>query len=300
MDTQSSKVLNQTRNFRSVKEWLERIVLAVLFTVVGGLLTIVFKPWGKQFIPNQVDNYLWRIGLSILLLAAAELLRRSRRFEKYWQIAYAFFTMSVALFLTWVFGSFLFDTLNVSDSAPYGWALPKLNESVLIILVIVACTRLSGQNLGSIYLQKGNLKLGLILGCATFAAAAALSVPMANLLFDAKNLTLERIIPWIPWLLIFVLANAAMEELLFRGLFLRKLQPFLGKFFSNFLIAFVFTILHKGSSYTSDELIFLAATFPLALLWGYIMQKTDAVWASILFHAGMDIPIILGIFSGLA
>jgi hypothetical protein len=30
------------------------------------------------------------------------------------------------------------------------------------------------------------------------------------------------------------------------------------------------------------------------------MQKTDAVWASILFHAGTDIPIFLGIFSALA
>lgn len=38
-------------------------------------------------------------------------------------------------------------------------------------------------------------------------------------------------------------------------------------------------------------------TLPLAVAWGYIMQKTDAVWASILFHAGMDIPIILGLFS---
>lgn len=27
------------------------------------------------------------------------------------------------------------------------------------------------------------------------------------------------------------------------------------------------------------------------------MQKTDAAWGSILLHAGMDIPIILGLFS---
>jgi membrane protease YdiL (CAAX protease family) len=36
------------------------------------------------------------------------------------------------------------------------------------------------------------------------------------------------------------------------------------------------------------------------LLWGYITQKTDGLWGSILFHAGMDIPIFLGIFSNLA
>jgi hypothetical protein len=29
------------------------------------------------------------------------------------------------------------------------------------------------------------------------------------------------------------------------------------------------------------------------------MQKTDSVWGSILLHAGMDIPVMLGIFSTL-
>lgn len=157
---------------------------------------------------------------------------------------------------------------------------------------------MSGGSLSSIYIQKGNLKLGLIVGLITFVLAAAGSIPMANL-FKAQNLSLARIIPWLPWLLIFVLANAAQEELLFRGLFLRKLQPFFGKFLSNLLIVFVFTLLHQGADYTSSNLIFLAVLVPLALAWGYLMQKTDSIWASILFHAGMDIPIMLGIFSNL-
>jgi len=118
-------------------------------------------------------------------------------------------------------------------------------------------------------------------------------------MFNAKDLALARIQPWIPWILIYVLANAAMEEILFRGLFLRKLQPFLGKFFSNFLIAFVFTFLHGTVNYAADQFIFAVIVFPLALLWGYLMQKTEGVWGSILFHAGMDIPIMLGIFSNL-
>jgi membrane protease YdiL (CAAX protease family) len=99
--------------------------------------------------------------------------------------------------------------------------------------------------------------------------------------------------------LISVLANAAQEELLFRGLFLRKLQPFLGSLLSNLLIVFVFTLLHKGVTYSSNDYIFLAILIPLGLAWGYIMQKTDSIWGSILFHAGTDIPIFLGIFSGM-
>jgi uncharacterized protein len=285
-------------NRLSTKEWLERIVLALLFIGAGGLIMIVFKPWGKQyFLP--VDNYLWRLGLSFVLLVAAWLVHRNARLARYWQIVFALFILSVALSLDWVFGSYLFDSLHMSDSTPAGWALPKLNDCFVIVSVVIVFTLLSGNKLGSIYLQKGRLKPGLIIGMITFLVAAAGSIPMADLLFNGKGLTLARVLPWTPWVLLTVLANGALEEILFRGLFLRKLEPFFGKFLSNFLIALVFTVLHKGASYTSQEYIFLAILVPLALAWGYIMQKTEGVWGSILFHAGMDIPIFLGIFANL-
>jgi membrane protease YdiL (CAAX protease family) len=189
--------------------------------------------------------------------------------------------------------------LGVTDSNPAGWALPKLNECFVVVSVIIIFTLASGGSLGSIYVQKGNLKLGLIIGLASFFIFAAGAIPMASL-FNAQNLSLTRIIPWIPWILIFVLANSTMEELLFRGLFLRKLQPFFGNFISIFLVAFIFTGLHSWVSYTADNRLFIAVTFPLALALGYIMQKTDSIWGSILLHAGMDIPIMLGIFSNLS
>ncbi|MGD9029314.1 MAG: CPBP family intramembrane metalloprotease, partial [Anaerolineae bacterium] len=168
--------------------------------------------------------------------------------------------------------------------------------SVVVVSVIVLLTRLSRGGLYSIYVQKGDVRLGLIIGLTAFVLAAVGSFPMATL-FNAQDLTLARIVLWIPWILIFVLANATMEEIMFRGLFLRKLQPFYGEFASNLMVAFVFTLIHGAATYTADQRIFLAILFPLALAWGYVMQRTDAVWGSILFHAGMDIPIILGIFS---
>jgi uncharacterized protein len=293
-------------NQLSTKEWIERIVVALLFIAIGGAIMIVFKPWGRLFLVarfgdhlGSVYDYLGRAGVSALLLLVAICMRRNKRLEKYWQIIFALFILLVALSVSLVFGSFLFDSLGVKDSVPAGWALPKLNETILIVLVVILFTRLSGGSLGSIFIQKGNLKMGLVIGLSTFLLAAAGSIPMANLLFAGNNLTLARVVPWIPWILITVLANGALEEVLFRGLFLRKLEPFAGKFFSNFLIAIVFTVLHQGSTYTSDQYFFLAVLFPLALAWGYITQKTDSVWALILFHAGMDIPIFLGIFSNL-
>lgn len=90
-----------------------------------------------------------------------------------------------------------------------------------------------------------------------------------------------------------------MEELLFRGLFLGKLEPIVGVHMSVFLLAVIFTGIHSWVSYSADNRIFLAFTFPLALALGYIMKKTDSVWGSSLLHAGMDIPTMLGIFSQL-
>lgn len=281
----------------SAAEWVERIILALLFVTIGGMIYFVFSPLRPLL--DGIPDYLGRIGLIATLLAAFLLARRSERFQKYAQVLLGFLIMAVAVSLDIVFGRYLLHYLKVSDTTSAGWAVQKLNEFFIVVSVVVSLTLMSGGSLGSIYIQKGNLKLGLAIGVTTFLLAAAGSTLMANFLFKGQDLTLDRILIWLPWLLIFVLANAAQEELLFRGLFLRKLQPFFGKFISNFLVMFVFTALHQGANYASNDFIFVAAVVLVALAWGYIMQKTDSIWGPILFHAGMDIPILLGIFSNL-
>jgi uncharacterized protein len=263
---------------------------------MGSVIYVVFSPL-RPLLDKGAD-YLGRIGLIVLLLAAVLMVRKSRRLEKYGQVLLGLLIMAVAVTLDYVFGIYLLLHLDVNGNSPVGFALLKLNECVVVVGVIILLTRTAGGSLGSIYIQKGNLKLGLIIGLVTFFLAVAGSIPMANL-FKPQDLSLTRIIPWLPWLLISALANGAQEELLFRGLFLRKLQPFFGKFLSSFLIVFVFTLLHGSVDYTSDLTLFLAIVFLLALAWGYVMQKTNSVWGSILFHAGMDLPIFLGIFSKL-
>ena len=284
-------------NRLSAREWGERIFLALLFTAIGSMIIIVFSPL-RPLLDGDVD-YLGRVGLIILLLIAVVLIRKSTRFEKYWQVFLGLLVMATAVSLDWVFASYLMDSLGVNGKTPLSFALLKLNECVVVVCSVILLTRISGGSLGSIYIQKGNLKQGLIIGGIAFFVCVAGSIPMTSLMFKPGDLTFARIISWIPWILISVLANATQEELLFRGLFLRKLQPFYGKFLSTLLIVFVFTLLHKGISYTANDLIFLAVLLPLGLAWGFIMQKTDSVWASILFHAGTDIPIFLSIFSNL-
>jgi membrane protease YdiL (CAAX protease family) len=279
----------------SAGQWRERFVLAFLFTVIGSLVMIVFSPlrpvleWGA--------DYLGRIVLIALLLVAVGLVRKSARYSQYLSILIGLLILAIAVSLDWIFGRYLMDSLGIDGNSPASFTLLKLNEGFIVVCMVILFTRMAGGSLGLIYIQKGNLKLGLMIGVIALLVCIAGSIPMTGLMFKPGDLSWTKILSWIPWLLISVLANAAQEELLFRGLFLRKLQPFLGKFLSNLLIVLVFTLLHKGVTYSSNDYIFLAILIPLGLAWGYIMQKTDSVWGSILFHAGTDIPIFLGIFS---
>ena len=120
----------------------------------------------------------------------------------------------------------------------------------------------------------------------------------ASMLFSiSEDITYEKLLSLMPIVVAFVLLNGFKEELLNRGIFLKKFEPFLGARPSNILTAFVFAVTHVGVDYTPVLLVFLGITFLLGLAWGYVMQKTDSIIGSALFHGAMDITIILGIFS---
>jgi membrane protease YdiL (CAAX protease family) len=143
------------------------------------------------------------------------------------------------------------------------------------------------------FLRRGRLGLGLLIGVVSFLVLTALAVMQA---IDAGTTreTLRRIAPWA---LTFAFTNAFMEELLFRGIFLSKLEPLVGRWQSNLLVAIAFTAAHMQVGYTDDLPLFLGVLFILALAWGYVMQKTRSLLASVLFHAGADMLIMIAIFS---
>ena len=275
----------------------EKLIFILFFALAGTLIIVVFSPWDPPL--NAKKDYLGRLA-TILFFSVLYLLKHKITvLEKYHQVVFGLLVLITAVTLDWVFGIYLIKQLGVRATSPANIALVKLNELVIVAAVIIACTLASGKRLVEIYLHKGRLRLGLVIGAVCFVVFVAGGIPMATSWFQGRDLSVSRVIPWIPWVLIFVFANSTLEELMFRGLFLRKLEPFLGKFLSNLTIALVFTLIHYGVTYAADQVFFLLILFPLALLLGWLAQKTDALWASILLHAGMDIPVILGIFSNL-
>lgn len=280
---------------------IKRMHTAVVFTVllILGLCVFVVFSHMRPILDSYAD-ITGRLLTAAVLLVLSVPVRKSCHPEKYRQVIFAFFIALLAISIDYYLPSsrWLLSLLNIPIQTTAGIALDKLDSSIIIIGSVILLTKMSGENLSSIYLSKGNIKKSLLIGTAAFVIAASGSVFVAGM-FGAQDLKPARIIPWIPWILIFILGNALNEELLFRGLFFQKTEPFVGRFLSNLVIAVPFVLHHTGVTYTNDALMFLAYLLPLSLAWGYITQKTGSLWGAVLFHAGTDISVVLVIFSKL-
>jgi membrane protease YdiL (CAAX protease family) len=279
---------------------MHRLGLFLLFLACGLLVFIVFSHYYPLYDGNT--DRVGRFVVAGVFLALALLARFSDRFQKYWLIPFAFFAALTAISVDKYLGlsKWIYPALGMIEKSPAGWAVDKLESSLLGILIVLILNRLAGQSMGSLYVRRGNLRLGLIAGLVAFAVMTATVIPVAETSFKGENLTWTRILFWWPWVLIFVLANASNEELIFRGLFIGKMEPFLGKFATNIVTTMPFVFVHSYTGYATDTTIFLALQLlPVSLACCWLMQKTNSIWGSVLFHAAMDIPIVVGIFSGL-
>jgi membrane protease YdiL (CAAX protease family) len=274
-----------------------RLLLFLLFLVCGislpslsGLLIIPFSLAFSGLI------LAYTLALSLIFLLISFFLHSRQSLKQYWQIFFAFFIAFLAIF---------FDLLvNIPANTMNGFVLDMLVSASIIASLIILFTKISGNSFGSIFLKRGNIKLGLMVGLIGFFVFALTAIPTAGLLFNGQNLDFNRVIAWMPWIMPIVLLNGLREELFYRGLFLKKYEVLLGSKTSNLLQAIIFSLSHSVAgvgidAYTPFIWALVIFTFALGLAWGYIMQRTDSIIGSVLFHAGTDIPVFLGIFSNI-
>ena len=278
-----------------------RAILFVLY-LIGGLLVFLFGSNTFRVFPTN-KNLLYEWGLTLVFLLLAVFLRKSARLRKYWEIAFALFIAAFANALNLILRNWLAQLLPPAASAAQEFTIDKLSQAIPIVLAIILLTLLSGYDLGSIFLKRGNLRQGLTFGLVSFGVFAAIFTAIAVLQANApasqgltaSGVSLGVIIPAIPWILVFIFANALMEELWFRGISLRKLSPFLRASGAVFLTALVFGTMHLAATYITpgQMFIFPLIAFTLGLVNGFVMLKTDSIWGSVLFHAGYDLFVII-------
>jgi membrane protease YdiL (CAAX protease family) len=238
---------------------------------------------------------LFHAGVTATFLVASWILHRSESGKEYWSVFYVLFVAGMAVLVSTLWHMDLTRLFGFPSDSPQGISMAIFFQSLLRVMVVLILMAVIGAEWRSMYLRKGNLRLGLAVGISGFLVLAAIAfIPMASQAGMANKL-----VKLLPWILIFVLSNGFAEELLFRGLLLKRYEPFLGKGLSNLLVAAVFTLLHFPVTYVPDLTLFLLGTFLLALVWGILMQKTEGIWGSALFHAGADCIIIFGVFASM-
>ena len=239
--------------------------------------------------------------VAALLLAVALLARRSSAVALS-SVAFAFFVFAVVQVLNNSVPLYLGTTIlhrPPVNGDPLGSTVSaticvQLLETALAAVPILVLVRWWGENLSDLYLRVGRIGWWLLVSAGVFVACyLATATGMTQHLFPVRSvLPLERFLALTPALLVLCLSNGFQEELLFRGLFLKRYQNIFRPSTANLLQATVFAIAHAGVVYTPIAFVFLfVVAFPLGLLAGHLMRKTRGMLTPVILHAGLDIPI---------
>ena len=270
----------------------KKICISVLLYLGGAAVFILGNPYFRVFPTNWNLTYYLALAVTFLVLAIA--FRRIERLTRYSPALFALFIASSAL---------LFLKIGILDlprdeSKPQQFlALDKLSQFLHVVSVILMLTLIARDDLKSIFIQKGNWKYGLTFGLISFVGFTALGI---FLQWDSRA-SFSNLPAAILWLLVFVFANATMEELWFRAIFLKKYEQLIGRKAAILVTALVFGSSHVFATYDfpGGGLVFGVVVFCLGVIGAQAMFKEDGPIGPILFHAGYDMVIIIPVLNSL-
>ncbi|MBN1138263.1 MAG: CPBP family intramembrane metalloprotease [Anaerolineae bacterium] len=279
---------------QSWKAGLRRAGLFALFLICGVAVFAFGVDYHTRFWTNTSGAF--KVGLSALFLAAMLALRRSERGRAYWPVAFALFAASLTNVATWYLAGplqrWLLGLVGVSLGTPQGIMWGKLVDVVLRLAPIFVLVWLVRDGLSSLFIRKGNLKWSLTLGFLALANLLATAIAVAA----SRGSDLTGVFASLPWWSAFALMNAFMEEVWYRGLFLERVRPHVGAAGAIWLTTLVFASSHLFATYVepSEALIFGIITFTLGCAWALLMQKTNTLWGSVVFHMAADLYWLIG------
>lgn len=176
--------------------------------------------------------------------------------------------------------------------APF--ALYRTVGALLVLVAVTVVVRLLGATTGEIGLKRVSPAAGG-LALAALAAVGILAVSigpaLAEPFFGPLPVRLGEAAALLPAML-FAVANATMEETVYRGVLLRWLTRSHGPVLAMAVQAATFGLAHGvGSDFAGSPLPVIAATAAGGLAFGAIALRTGSLLLPIALHAAMDIPI---------
>jgi hypothetical protein len=195
---------------------------------------------------------------------------------------------------------YLHFALLLAVQASYAWVYahsPYLRQAIvvptlyrLIVWALPPCVLLMASDIHPLdYLR---LRKNLLRGCA-WGAAIGLGIVGISLLgtyFQRGHCRMDLAFGWNRWIGPVLLVGLS-EEVLFRGYFLRKLAERTAFWKANLVQAALFLGIHVpgwillGHFRFPGAAMSVAGVFGLALLVGYVLRRTECLWACMIVHS---------------
>ena len=268
-----------------------------------------FLPMSAGYIHSSVVRFVYGLLVTVVMLALALMARRRSAWRRYWQIPLAFFGMALFVLADNYVPDFLrANVLHVGTtsgnpiaSTVSGTIIIQFNELLETVLAVLVVLWISRSSLSSIYFRRGRFGRAYVIGIIGLVGFYVLTYRvLSHSRFIPVHGTLDvnRYLSLTPTLLVVAGMNAFLEELLFRGLLMSKLNIAFGPYLATFVQAVIFASWHVGITYTPVVLVFIVLdVFPLGLLAGYLTRSSGSILPGWLFHIGVDIAIYLPFLS---
>ncbi len=176
--------------------------------------------------------------------------------------------------------------------APF--ALYRVAGTVLVLVAVAFVVRLLGSTGREIGLRLAS-RAGVALAIGAFLTVGIVAVfigpAVAEPFFGPLPVALGNLSAVFPALL-FAIANASMEETMYRGVLLHWVMRSRRLVLAIAIQAAVFGLAHGvGSDFSGSPLPVIAATTAAGLAFGAITLRTGSLLMPIALHAALDIPI---------
>lgn len=265
-------------------------IIVLICLLLGGLAVFVFgSPYYQVFVTNRNQTY--NVALAAALLIIALVLKRNQSWARYGTAVYALF---IAMAGTISLKTGLLQLHRGVTPPLQNLALDKFSQFLVVTPVLIGLTLLAGEDLASIFVKLGNWKRGLRFGLLWFVLFG-----VAALIIQWGVMSLASLLDAIPWILLYIFANATMEELWFRGIFLRKFAALISRWGAILVTAVLFGTSHINATYyfPGGGIVFGLVVFALGVVGAHAMLKDDSLIGPILFHAGYDLMIIVPVIN---
>ena len=261
----------------------------IILCLLSGCLVMGIAFYLHLLVPIMPVGLLRGIQVAVVagFLLSALTLFKNVHLKKYWRLAFCYFTAACAVVLSNYTGSWALDISGQSFDTARGFTVLKLAEDATIVGTIIVLMLLTRDDPRESCLTKGRLGRGLIIGLPAFLVLTYVGLSSAVSQFDDPDQVREVILSFG----LISLADGLMEELLFRGLFLKRIARFVGNDWAIIVTALVFTFAHEIYFETPGM---FPVVFVCGLLLGWVMQKTESVLAPALLHAGLLMVTIAG------